>query len=728
MFLSLLLGCLYFGVTATTYPEYIPIDEGFNNHRVIPSQTVMYITTHVGYPAVRYRNNIDSSITLTGVSQYSLIRLETVIWSTIELESSCSDFLEVIGLKGYKNNTKRLCYSQRDSLIMYLHVLEDSLTFRFVSDIDINYGGVLLKYCEVFPIDVGGVFDRRNFSIDPIYIATHHRYPSVYSDNINSAWTLTNIPSDSVIRLKFSAKSGIALESNCHDYLNITGVSGYENNTLQICGTNVHKSALYLKPTTGSLSFRFVSDYNQGYTGFVLEYSEVDEIWSNERNPSPDNEVVPIQQGINTTARIQAKSVMHIVTHKGYPTIPYDNSVNSSLHLIGLSAQLLYRITVTARSGIELENNCSDYIASLENNLGFDSLCASDVDESTYYLTPFDSTTLTFITSQEETYKGLLLVYSDIPINAQIRLDFTAQTNIALEGNCFDYLNITGVTGYGNNVAQICGTNAPRTTLYLKTTGDGVTFRFFTDEVEAFAGFVMEFSVTYLSETTEAASTTVAYSKSPLVTMDTAVSATPTYISFLTVISLLILIIITLSALLAVLRRKVTLSNRGASAAALICDELNTMEGKEKQRRLTVLTRPLPKINIDDQLSKSAIDEDDGDAPYVDRLTEQGDLSINKEDERWVTEQDTSEMTEIDVPGKTEQGEPIVMRQCEPGMTEQGEPEVTEQGEPGVTEQGESGVTKQSDIGVTEQGETNVTEPGVGTQSESAVFYEEILP
>ncbi|XP_067940378.1 uncharacterized protein [Watersipora subatra] len=456
---------------------------------------------------------------------------------------------------------------------------------------------------SVSPIDIGGVLARTNISNDPIYIATHQHYPSVYSDNINSALTFTNLSSDSLIRLKFSARSGIALESNCHDYLNITGVSGYENNTLQICGTNVSQSMLYLKLTGSSVSFRFVSDYNQSFAGFIMEYSEVDEIWSNERKSSADIEVVPIQQGLNTTARTKAKSIMHIVTHKGYPTIPYDNNLNSSLHLIGLSAQLLYRITVTARSGIELEKNCSDYIASLENNLGIDSLCASDVDESTYYLTPFESTTLTFITSQEQSYKGLLLVYSavlpiyleknfdrrvssealthiathmyypltydnninaaltfiDIPVHSHIRLDFTAQTNIALEGNCLDYLTINGVTGYGNNVTKICGTDAPQTTLYLRTTGDSVTFRFITDKVEVFAGFVMEFSVIYPAETTETTSTTAANPNSLLVTIDTTVSATLTHFAFVTVISLLILIIIILAALLAVLRRKLTL-------------------------------------------------------------------------------------------------------------------------------------------------------------------------
>ncbi|XP_067947424.1 uncharacterized protein [Watersipora subatra] len=474
----LVVSCLCFSVILASSPDRIPIDEGYNNDRAIPSDIPLYITTHSGYPTETYRDNINSSLTLTGVPPDSLLRLDMVIRPAIELED-CFDYLDIIGVREFQNHTKKICADVSDQSVLYLHLVDDSITFRFVSDGSVTYQGALIKLHTVLPIDMGGIYDRRALAITPLYISTHKSYPQKYNNNLNSALTLTGISQDSLIRLRFAARSGIALEKSCHDYLNITGVSGYDSNTVQICGTEASQPMLYLQPIEESLTFTFVTDYSEGYAGFVMEYSEVEGIPSDGYNSAADLEMIPIEQGRNSHSAAPSRRLIHIVTHKGYPILPYGSNINCSLTLTGLSAYPLYRIDLTARSGIELDSNCSDFldVPGIASH-GRLKICGGDLEDLTYYVTPnTDTMSFWFITSQEQTYQGVLLVYSavlpiylkknedrkvssqgvsyiathkrypdyyddninsaliitDIPPQSQIKLDFTAQANIALE-------------------------------------------------------------------------------------------------------------------------------------------------------------------------------------------------------------------------------------------------------------------------------------------------------
>ncbi|XP_067940651.1 uncharacterized protein [Watersipora subatra] len=526
--------------TSEYWIDSVPIDEGYNNNRTIHSDTPLYITTHSGYPTYPYRNSIDSSLMLTGVSKDSILRLDMVIRSAIDLEHNCFDYLDIIGIRSH-NYTKKVCGNQSDRLILYLHPVADSITFRFVSDRSGTFHGVLIKLHTVLSIDVGGIYDRKALAITPLYISTHENYPLKYSDNLNSALTLTNISRDSLIRLRFVARSGIAIEKSCHDYLNITGVRGYDRQTVQICGTEASQPTLYIQPIRENLTFTFVTDYSKGYAGFVMEYSEVEGIPSDGYNTASEVEVIPIQRGGNCQSTAPTRHLMHIVTHKGYPTLPYSSNINCSLTLTGVSAYPLYRIDLTARSGIELDSNCSNYLE-VSGNIR---ICGSDFEDLTYSLTPStDSMSFWFVTSQEQAYQGVMLVYSavlpiyldkhlnrrvssqglnyiathksypgrysddinsaltitDIPPQSQIRLDFTAQANIALESRCLDHVNITGVSGYENNTIQICGTEAPQSSLYLSPIDQSLTFIFFTDYRDSYRGFIIEYSGIFMSD------------------------------------------------------------------------------------------------------------------------------------------------------------------------------------------------------------------------------------
>ncbi|XP_067947426.1 uncharacterized protein [Watersipora subatra] len=376
---------------------------------------------------------------------------------------------------------------------------------------------------------------------------------------------------------------------------------------------------LYLQPIEESLTFTFVTDYSEGYAGFVIEYSEVDGIPSYGHDSAAEIGVIPIERGGNSHSAASSRRLMHIVTHKGYPILPYGSNINCSLTLTGLSAYPLYRIDLTARSGIELNSNCNDFL----DLLGITShirikICGGELEDLTYYVNPStDSMSFWFITSQKQTYQGVLLVYSavlpiyleknfhrrvssralsyiathkrypglyhdnidsaltitDIPPQSQIRLDFTAHANIALEYMCLDYVNITGVSGYENNTVQICGTEAPQPTLYLNVIDESLTFIFFTDDKDGYHGFVMEYSVISQPDTTELVSTTVVTSaSSPLISIDPTASATSieeTAVALIAVVCALVMVIIVLVVILVQNRRKSALSASKAMSVAL---------------------------------------------------------------------------------------------------------------------------------------------------------------
>ena len=113
---------------------YFPIDLGHNTNRSVPSMTSMKIGSHDKLFVNSYRNNIDSYLTLTGISPNSRITLQSEL---MFLKTDCSDYLEINGVDSNENFTSRLCHGETASYT----VVRENLTLRFSTDSSgVDYG------------------------------------------------------------------------------------------------------------------------------------------------------------------------------------------------------------------------------------------------------------------------------------------------------------------------------------------------------------------------------------------------------------------------------------------------------------------------------------------------------------------------------------------------------------------------------------------------------------
>ncbi|XP_067937531.1 uncharacterized protein [Watersipora subatra] len=258
-----------FSLGLQSYQDLIPIYPGHNTDRSIPSETFMYLVTHKDYPSL-YSEYINSSLTLTGLSQNPLFRLDYIARADYELERRCVDFINITNVYWRQGP---ICGSIVSEVALHFTAMGDDVTFTFVTDESSGYFGVVLNFTAIFPIHLDNNTDRSVPSESLMYIATHKFYPELYDININSSLTLTNIPPNSTIRLDFLARAGVEIEPRCLDSVIVSGVDGYENNEMEICGNDFGQTTLSFNLIEPRLTFRFISDNGYSLTGFVMKYS-----------------------------------------------------------------------------------------------------------------------------------------------------------------------------------------------------------------------------------------------------------------------------------------------------------------------------------------------------------------------------------------------------------------------------------------------------------------------
>ena len=111
-----------------------PIDTGSNANRTIPFKNGMSISSNDVYSANPYRNNINSYLTLTGLSPHTEVSLAFQFGQHLDLGSNCFDFLDIIGIRGYEGFTKRLCGGPLLQQTTTATTVGDGLTLRLYTN------------------------------------------------------------------------------------------------------------------------------------------------------------------------------------------------------------------------------------------------------------------------------------------------------------------------------------------------------------------------------------------------------------------------------------------------------------------------------------------------------------------------------------------------------------------------------------------------------------------
>ena len=119
-----------------------PIDfDGTNQHTCSQAVNLGYIISHIGDE--NYRNNINSSLTLTGIKPGSTISLY-ILYKDLRNEQTCDDHLTLL------NGEQRLtiCGSERKQM-WNIVLIQSWLKFAFVTNEQFVGEGFLLEYhCE----------------------------------------------------------------------------------------------------------------------------------------------------------------------------------------------------------------------------------------------------------------------------------------------------------------------------------------------------------------------------------------------------------------------------------------------------------------------------------------------------------------------------------------------------------------------------------------------------
>ena len=104
---------------------------GSDVHRSVQSLNEMVLASHHGVGATNnQRTNIDSSLTLHGLSLYTKIQVHFP--SGYELEQSgCGSYLDFIGVRNMDRVNLRICGKSEMERTIKFTTYQDTITFRF---------------------------------------------------------------------------------------------------------------------------------------------------------------------------------------------------------------------------------------------------------------------------------------------------------------------------------------------------------------------------------------------------------------------------------------------------------------------------------------------------------------------------------------------------------------------------------------------------------------------
>jgi len=110
----------------------------------------VYVVSHKGAhlnirePISNYRNNVHSTLTITGLDPRTPLSIQFPSGVRLHREETCSDYLDIVGVEGEVNSTKRICgYVQADSSVSVI-TTGSKLSFTFHTDDNGTDTGFLL--------------------------------------------------------------------------------------------------------------------------------------------------------------------------------------------------------------------------------------------------------------------------------------------------------------------------------------------------------------------------------------------------------------------------------------------------------------------------------------------------------------------------------------------------------------------------------------------------------
>ena len=148
------------------------------------------------------------------------------------------------------------------------------MSFSFVSVADVIYPGSNRDHTRQAILNNVG------------YVVSHQGFTGVtqdvYAHNIDSTFTLTGFPSETLVEL-FFYKMSLHYDTNCSDNLNISGVRLADIDKewpgpLFLCGTDSNEAVYYVKTEGSTIRFRFQTGAQGSKSGFLVQYRVIPEI------------------------------------------------------------------------------------------------------------------------------------------------------------------------------------------------------------------------------------------------------------------------------------------------------------------------------------------------------------------------------------------------------------------------------------------------------------------
>lgn len=104
----------------------------------------------------------------------------------------------------------------------------------------------------------------------------------VYDNNIDSTFTLTGFPHNSLVELTFTSIN-LHFDINCTDSLNISGITlaDYRKDfpgPLYICGSENRYMSNFVKPKEDFIKFKFKTGPSGVKSGFLIQYRIIPEL------------------------------------------------------------------------------------------------------------------------------------------------------------------------------------------------------------------------------------------------------------------------------------------------------------------------------------------------------------------------------------------------------------------------------------------------------------------
>lgn len=110
----------------------------------------VYVVSHKGaHPNIReptsnYSNNVHSTLTVAGLDSRTPLSIQFPSGVRLHREETCSDYLDIVGVEGEVNSTKRICgYLQADTNLSVI-TTGSKLSFIFHTDDNGTHTGFLL--------------------------------------------------------------------------------------------------------------------------------------------------------------------------------------------------------------------------------------------------------------------------------------------------------------------------------------------------------------------------------------------------------------------------------------------------------------------------------------------------------------------------------------------------------------------------------------------------------